>query len=84
MRTFRFKTDEAATDAQEQTVTCGLHLEPSEDIVEEQATDCACFTEDACQESQSTLDNEVIPGSNIALYYFSWVHRFFYYINYMV
>ena len=49
MRTFRFKTGESS-NAQEQTVTCTLHLEPSADIVEEQAADCSCYTEDACND----------------------------------
>ena len=49
MRTFRFTTGESSTDAQQQTVSCELHLEPSADIVEEQAADCSCYTEDGCR-----------------------------------
>ena len=47
MRTFRFKTGESS-DAQEQTVICDLHLESSQEIVEEQALDCSCYTEEEC------------------------------------
>ena len=49
MRTFRFTNGESSTDAQAQTVSCELHLEPSEDIVEEQAADCPCYTQEQCQ-----------------------------------
>ena len=48
MRTFRFTNDESVTEAQEQSISCQLHLEPSENIVEEQAADCSCYVEDDC------------------------------------
>ena len=48
MRTFRFKTDEGASEDQPQMVTCDLHLEPTEDIVEEQAPNCSCYSVDDC------------------------------------
>ena len=48
MRTFRFKTAETASEDQNQTITCKLHLEPTEDIVEEQAPNCSCYTVDDC------------------------------------
>merc|ERR1712136_190185 len=54
MRTFRFTTGESSTDAQQQTVSCELHLEPSADIVEEQAADCSCYTEDGCRAWEPT------------------------------
>ena len=47
MRTFRFTTGD--TDAQEQTISCHLHLEPSESISEEQEPNCSCYTEDDCR-----------------------------------
>ena len=48
MRTFRFTNDESVTEAQEQSISCQLHLEPSETIVEEQAADCSCHIEADC------------------------------------
>ena len=56
MRTFRFTTGESAADEQEQTITCGLHLGPSEDIVEEQAADCTCHTEAQCDAATGKSD----------------------------
>ena len=49
MRTFRFKNEGAAADEQEQTITCTLRLEPSEEISQDQAPDCTCYTEEECQ-----------------------------------
>ena len=49
MRTFRFTTGETLTDAQEQTISCHLHLEPSESISEKQEPNCSCYTEDDCR-----------------------------------
>lgn len=49
MRTFRFISGETATEAQQQTIRCDLHLEPSADIVQAQAADCSCYTEQECQ-----------------------------------
>ena len=49
MRTFRFVTGETATDAQQQTISCDLHLEPSANIVQGQAVDCSCYTQQECQ-----------------------------------
>ena len=51
MRTFRFISDGSATDAQQQTISCDLHLEPTADIVQEQAADCSCYTQQQCQGS---------------------------------
>ena len=48
MRTFRFMAGDSATDEQEQTISCDLHLGPSDAIVEEQAADCTCHTEAQC------------------------------------
>ncbi len=50
MRTFRFISQGAqSAAAQEQTISCDLHLEPSTAIVQEQAADCSCYTQDQCQ-----------------------------------
>ena len=54
MRTFRFNSEELRnfrTDAQQQTVLCHLHLEPADDISEEQAADCTCHTVEECQDN---------------------------------
>ena len=49
MRTFRFITaGSTATDAQEQTIACDLHLEPIADVSTSQPDDCTCFTQAAC------------------------------------
>ena len=48
MRTFRFMTDESAVE-QQQTISCSLHLEPSESISQDQAPDCTCYTQEGCQ-----------------------------------
>ena len=66
LRTFRFTNEESVTEAQEQSISCQLHLEPSEDIVEEQAADCSCYTEDDC--SGKFVD---VTGSVTTAYSFS-------------
>ena len=48
MRTFRFEAEGSPGDEQEQLITCNLHLRQSDDIVEEQAADCTCYTEAEC------------------------------------
>ena len=49
MRTFRFKTGDNSNVAQQQTISCHLHLEPSENITEDQEANCSCYTEDECR-----------------------------------
>ena len=50
MRTFRFTSDGTqSSDPQQQTIECDLHLEPSATIVQEQAADCTCYTQEQCQ-----------------------------------
>ena len=47
MRTFRFTSDgTSSSDPQQQTIDCDLHLEPSANIVQEQAADCLCHTQE--------------------------------------
>ena len=49
MRTFRFiVTGSQATDAQQQTISCDLHLEPAANVSSTQPPNCTCHTEDAC------------------------------------
>ena len=49
MRTFRFiTTGSSATVAQDQTVSCNLHLEPVNDVSSSQPDDCLCHTEADC------------------------------------
>ena len=51
MRTFRFQSDGLpATEAQQQTIQCHLHLEPANDIFQGQAADCTCHTVEECQD----------------------------------
>ena len=50
MRTFRFTSGGAQSfDPQKQTIECDLHLEPIATIVQEQAADCICYTQEECQ-----------------------------------
>ena len=50
MRTFRFTSEgTSSSDPQQQTIDCDLHLEPSANIVQEQAADCSCHTQEDCQ-----------------------------------
>ena len=55
MRTFRFTTGKTAAAAQEQRIACDLHLEPTSDIVQEQANDCSCYTEETCRGKLGSL-----------------------------
>ena len=46
---FRFITaGSSASDAQNQTIACNLHLEPVDDVTSTQPDDCSCHTEDDC------------------------------------
>ena len=51
MRTFRFNTGGSSTEAQQQTVMCSLHLDPVNDITQEQANNCSCYTRSECEQS---------------------------------
>jgi len=42
MRTFRFSSEALPTDAQEQTISCDLYLEPAEGFVYQPPVDCSC------------------------------------------
>ena len=48
MRTFRFMSGDTLTEAQQQTISCEVYLEASDNVHQEQAADCSCFTEDEC------------------------------------
>ena len=49
MRTFRFITaGSSATELQNQTIACNLHLEPVDDVTSTQPDDCSCHTEADC------------------------------------
>ena len=47
MRTFRFSSGQIL-ESQNQTISCEFHLDPTDDVPEEQASDCTCYTEDEC------------------------------------
>ena len=49
MRTFRFTTGEDSNVSQQQRISCHLHLEPSENIPEDQEPNCSCYTENECR-----------------------------------
>ena len=50
MRTFRFNVNGSATESQQQTVSCSLHLDPVDDINQGQASDCSCYSKIECEE----------------------------------
>ena len=63
MRTFRFTSGGTqSSDPQQQTIECDLHLEPSATIVQEQAADCTCYTQEQCQAAQGRRipENETV------------------------
>ena len=39
---------ESSSSAQEQRISCELHLEPVANVPEEQAVDCTCYSEAEC------------------------------------
>ena len=47
MRAFRFTAGETSEE-QHQRISCELHLEASDDIQQEQASDCTCYTGQDC------------------------------------
>ena len=54
MRTFRFITNQAVTNAQSQTLSCTLHLDPAEEPIDHsQARNCDCYTQDECTRPNS-------------------------------
>lgn len=50
MRTFRFNVDGSATESQQQTVFCSLHLDAIANISQDQASDCSCYTQTECEQ----------------------------------
>ena len=58
MRTFRFITTESsATEGQEQTISCNLHLEPVNDVISTQPENCSCHTEADCLNQGIVVNN---------------------------
>lgn len=53
MRTFRFNTGGSSTEAQQQTVICSLHLDHVNDLIQQQANDCSCYTQTECEQNQN-------------------------------
>ena len=47
VRTFRFTGGQALND-QNQTISCEIHLEPVDEVAEEQAAACICYNEEEC------------------------------------
>ena len=57
-RTFRFTGADQASGDQEQTVSCELHLDPVDNIVQEQADACICYNQAECaNECELGTDN---------------------------
>ena len=50
MRTFRFNVGGSATESQQQTVMCSLHLDAVTEISQNQASDCSCYTQTECEQ----------------------------------
>ena len=46
-RTFRFTSGQALDD-QAQTISCEFYLEPTNNVAEEQAADCTCYSQEEC------------------------------------
>ena len=42
-------TGEDLTVAQEQRISCHLHLEPTEEVTDDQEANCSCYTEQECR-----------------------------------
>ena len=58
MRTFRFITvGSSATEAQEQTISCNLHLDPVNEVTSTQPENCSCYTEDDCLNQGTVVTN---------------------------
>ena len=56
LRTFRFITNNAASEEQEQTLSCTLHLDPTENAVDQsQADDCDCYSKNECENSSNQI-----------------------------
>ena len=47
VQTFRFMDDQPSNE-QTQTISCELHLDPSDEVIEEQAAKCTCYNESEC------------------------------------
>ena len=50
-RTFRFNIGGPATESQQQSVICSLHLDPLNEISQEQKGACSCHTKTECEET---------------------------------
>ena len=72
MRTFRFMTStRSASEAQQQTVSCMLHLDPAGQTTDEnQADDCNCHTEDDCavDENGCPRNRSTSPSNHQAIF----------------
>ena len=67
MRTFRFMTGETTTEGQQQTISCDLHLKASDDIQQEQAADCTCYTEQECTQPDGKYNGPATDPFNSLL-----------------
>ena len=81
MRTFRFVTSSSsASEPQQQTVSCMLHLNPFDAATDEnQAGDCECHTEDDCTVDENgcsinALRNSIPPNYQ-AMFVMGDIHR---------
>ena len=57
LRVFRFTVGGQSTTDQRQTIGCELYLESADDVSEEQAADCSCYTHDDCQDDVGSSSN---------------------------
>ena len=64
MRAFRFTPGESSEE-QIQRISCALHLEASDDIQQEQAPDCTCYTEQECAEPDGKFTSPATGVLNI-------------------
>ena len=65
VRTFRFTSGQSLDD-QNQTISCELHLEPVDEVAEEQAADCTCYDEEECagETDESVLELMITIDDN--------------------
>ena len=66
MRTFRFITSSSsASEAQDQTIACNIHLDPIADVTSTQPDNCSCHTEADCA-AQRTYDAVLMLSTSTA------------------
>ena len=59
----------SSTNPQSQTISCKIHLDPADSVVQEQADACSCYTQTECQTpAVPACQSEKKSSENINLY----------------